>query len=78
MAGFGITLAIVALSCRNFPPAEAQTLLYALGTGFCVIIAVFISVKIRGFGEFPIPPAVMFAILAVIAFYTASGLTAEV
>jgi hypothetical protein len=35
-------------------------------------------VKIRGLGEFPIPPAVMFAILAVISFYTASGLTAEV
>ena len=38
----------------------------------------FITVKIRGFGVFPIPPAVMFAILAAIAFYTASGLTAEV
>ena len=34
--------------------------------------------KIRGFGEFPIPPTVMFAILAAIGFYTASGLTAEV
>ena len=68
----------MAISCRNFPVVEAQTLLYALGTGFCVIIAVFISVKIRGFGEFPIPPAVMFAILAAIAFYTVSGLTAEV
>ena len=45
---------------------------------FCLIIALFITVKIRGFGEFPIPPAVMFAILAAIAFYTASGLTAEV
>jgi len=36
------------------------------------------TVKIRGFGEFAIPPAVMFAILAAIAYYTASGLTAEV
>jgi len=35
-------------------------------------------VKIGGFSEFPIPPAVMFAILAAIAFYTVSGLTAEV
>jgi hypothetical protein len=31
-------------------------------------------VKIRGFGELPIPPAIMFSILAVISFYTASGL----
>jgi len=35
-------------------------------------------VKIRGFGELPIPPAVTFAILAAIAFYTVSALTAEV
>jgi len=34
-------------------------------------------VKIRGFGEFPIPPAIMFAILAVISFYTAFGLVLE-
>ena len=78
LGAVGITLGIVALSCRNFPVVEAQTLLYALGTGFCVIIAAFITVKIRGFDEFPIPPAVMFAILAAIAFYTASGLKAEV
>ena len=78
LGSIGITFGIVALSCRNFPVVKAQTLLYALGTGFCVMIGVFISVKIRGFGEIQIPPAVMFAILAVIAFYTASGLTAEV
>ena len=51
---------------------------FALGAGFCLIIALFITVKVRCFCEFPIPPAVMFAILAAIAFYTASGLTAEV
>ena len=45
---------------------------------WCPLIALFITVEIRGFGEFPIPQAVMFAILAAIAFYTASGLTAEV
>ena len=77
LGSMGITFGIVALSCRNFPPGEAQTLLYALGTGFCVIVAIFASVKIRGFGEFPIPPAIMFAILAVISFYTASGLVIE-
>ena len=77
LGSVGITFGIVALSCRNFPPGEAQTLLYALGAGFCVIVAIFVSVKIRGFGEFPIPPAIMFAILAVISFYTASGLVIE-
>ena len=77
LGSIGITFGIVALSCRNFPPGEAQTLLYALGAGFCVIVAIFVSVKIRGFGEFPIPPAVMFAILAIISFYTASELVIE-
>ena len=77
LGSIGITFGIVALSCRNFPPGEAQTLLYALGAGFCVIVAIFVSVKIRGFGEFPIPPAIMFAVLAVISFYTASGLVIE-
>ena len=77
LGGIGITLAIVALSSRNFPSAEAQSLLYALGSGFCVVVAIFATVKLRGFGVFPLPPAIMFLILAAIAFYTASGLTVE-
>ena len=77
LGGVGITLAIVALSSRNFPPSEAQSLLYALGSGFCVIVAIFATVKLRGLGVFPLPPAIMFLILAAIAFYTASGLTVE-
>jgi len=77
LGGVGITLAIVALSSRNFSPTEAKSLLYALGSGFCVIVAIFATVKLRGFGEFPLPPAIMFLILAAIAFYTASGLTVE-
>ena len=77
LGGVGLTLAIVTLSSRNFSPAEAQSLLYALGTGFCLIIAIFASVKLRGYGVFPLPPTIMFLILAAIAFYTASGLTVE-
>ena len=77
LGGVGLTLAIVALSSRNFSPAEAQSLLYALGTGFCLIVAIFASVKLRGYGVLPVPPAIMFLILAAIAFYTASGLTVE-
>ena len=77
LGGVGLTLAIVALSSRYFAPAEAQSLLYALGAGFCVIVAIFASVKLRGYGVFPVPPAIMFLILAAIAFYTASGLTIE-
>ena len=74
LGSLGITLGIISLSCRNFPLVESQTLLYALGIGFCVIIVVFLTVKLRSFGEFPVPPAIMFSILAIIAFYTASGL----
>ena len=77
LGGVGITLAIVALSSRNFQPSEAQSLLYALGSGFCVIVAIFATVKLRGFGAFPLPPAIMFLMLSAIAFYTASGLTVE-
>ena len=77
LGGVGITLAIVALSSRNFSPVEAKSLLYALGTGFVVIVTIFATVKLRGFGVFPIPPAIMFLVLAGIAFYTGSGLTIE-
>ena len=77
LGGVGITLAIVALSSRNFSPAEAKSLLYALGTGFVIIVTIFATVKLRGFGVFPLPPAIMFLILAAIAFYTGSGLTVE-
>ena len=77
LGGVGITLAIVALSSRNFSPAEAKSLLYALGTGFVVIVTIFATVKLRGFGVLPLPPAIMFLVLAAIAFYTGSGLTVE-
>ena len=77
LGGVGITLAIVALSSRNFSPVEAKSLLYALGTGFVVIVTIFATIKLRGFGVFPVPPAIMFLILAAIAFYTGSGLTVE-
>ena len=77
LGGVGITLAIVALSSRNFSPAEAKSLLYALGTGFVVIVTIFATIKLRGYGVFPLPPAIMFLILAAIAFYSGSGLTIE-
>ena len=77
LGGVGITLAIVALSSRNFSPVEAKSLLYALGTGFVVIVTIFATIKLRGFGVFPLPPAIMFLILAAIAFYTGSGLKVE-
>ena len=77
LGGVGITLAIVALSSRNFSPVEAKSLLYALGTGFVVIVTIFATIKLRGFGVFPLPPAIMFLVLAAIAFYSGSGLTVE-
>ena len=77
LGGVGITLAIVALSSRNFSPEEAKSLLYALGSGFVVIVTIFATIKLRGFGVFPLPPAIMFLILAAIAFYSGSKLTVE-
>ena len=77
LGGVGITLAIVALSSRNFSPEEAKSLLYALGSGFVVIVTIFATIKLRGYGVFPLPPAIMFLILAAIAFYSGSGLTVE-
>ena len=77
LGGVGVTLAIVALSSRNFSPVEAKSLLYALGTGFVVIVTIFVTIKLRGFGVFPLPPAIMFLTLAAIAFYSGSGLTVE-
>ena len=67
----------MALSSSNFSHAEAKSLLYALGTGFIVIVTIFVTAKLRGFGVFPLPPAIMFIILVAIAFYTGSGLTVE-
>ena len=46
LGGVGITLAIVALSSRNFSPEEAKSLLYALGTGFVVIVTIFVTIKL--------------------------------
>ena len=75
--GLGITRAIVASSSRNFSLAEAKALLYALGTGFIVMVTTFATVKLRGFGVFPLSPTIKFLILAEIGFYTAFGLTVE-
>ena len=78
LGAVGMTFGIVSIQCRNFPVVDALRPLFELGEGFCLIIALFITVKIRSFGEFPIPPVVIFSILAATAFYTASRLTADV
>ena len=72
--GLGLALGMVAIYCRNLPPEYANTVLLSLGTGFILVNISLISGKIRGFGdELPIPPMVIFAVLTIIAYYTALG-----
>ena len=70
----GLALGMVAIYCRNLPPEYANTVLLSLGTGFILVNISLISGKLRGFGdELPIPPMVIFAVLTIIAYYTALG-----
>ncbi len=72
--GLGLALGMVAIYCRNLPPQYANTVLLSLGTGFILVNISLISGKLRGFGdELPIPPMVIFAVLTIIAYYTALG-----
>ena len=72
--GLGLALGMVAIYCRNLPPEYANTVLLSLGTGFILVNISLISGKLRGFGdELPIPPMVIFAVLTIIAYYTALG-----
>ena len=72
--GLGLALGMVAIYCRNLPPEYANTVLLSLGTGFILVNISIISGKLRGFGdELPIPPMVIFAVLTIIAYYTALG-----
>ena len=70
--GLGLALGMVAIYCRNLPPEYAKTVILSLGTGFIFVNAAIISGKIRGFDEeLPVPPMVIFAILTILAYYTA-------
>ena len=70
--GLGLALGMVAIYCRNLPPEYANTVLLSLGTGFILVNASLVSGKLRGFGdELPIPPMVIFTVLAILAYYTA-------
>ena len=73
IGGISIAVGIIALYCKDFPVDQASALLVAMGTGFIVIMAVIISMKLRGFSdEVAVPPLVMFIILTIIAFYASS------
>ena len=74
IGGSAIAIGITALYCRNLPAEQASTLPVVLGIGFIVLIAAIVSTKLRGFSDhIPIPPAVSFIILTVIAFYASSN-----
>ena len=73
IGGISIAVGIIALYCKDFPVDQASALLVAMGTGFIVIMAAIISMKLRGFSdEVAVPPLVMFIILTIIAFYASS------
>ena len=66
----GLAIGCVALFCRNFPQESAQTLLLAIGVGLILAAVVLSTAKWRGFEKtLPIPPLVLFTVLAAIAFY---------
>ena len=70
--GLGLALGIIAIYCRNLPSEYAETVLLSLGIGFVILNLAFLSGK-RFEDELPIPPMVIFLILAILAFYSALG-----
>ena len=70
--GLGLALGMVAIYCRNLPSEYATKVLLSLSTGFILVNADLLSVKLRGFSdELPLPPMVIFLILTLIAYYSA-------
>ena len=67
----GLALGIVAIYCRNLPLEYSKTVLLSLGTGFFIFLIALGSCKIRGFGDVPIPPMIIFTILTILAYYSA-------
>ena len=70
--GLGLALGIIAIYCRNLPSEYAETVLLSLGIGFVIVNLALLSGK-RFEDELPIPPMVIFLILAILAFYSALG-----
>ena len=70
--GLGLALGIIAIYSRNLPSEYAETVLLSLGIGFVIINLALLSGK-RFEDELPIPPMVIFLILAILAFYSALG-----
>ena len=70
--GLGLALGIIAIYCRNLPSEYAETVLLSLGIGFVIINLALLSGK-RFEDELPIPPMVIFLILAILALYSALG-----
>ena len=71
LGGISIGMGVIALSCREIPPAQAMVLLNGMGIAFIIIAIGIISVKPRGFDkQIAFPPVILFSILTVIAFYT--------
>ena len=67
----GLALGMVAIYCRNLPSEFSKTVLLSLGTGFFIFLIALASCKMRRFGDVPVPPTVIFLILAILAYYSA-------
>ena len=70
--GLGLALGIIAIYCRNLPSEYAETVLLSIGIGFVIVNLALLSGK-RFEDELPIPPMVIFLILAILALYSALG-----
>jgi hypothetical protein len=71
LGGFGIAIGTIAMYCRDLPAEHASRVLFAMGSGFIVVIITIISGKFRGFDEnLPLPPIILFTLLTILAYYS--------
>ena len=71
LGGVSMAIGFISLYSRNLPTEYAKILLFALGLGFLIINSQIVLSKVRGFAkELPIPPIILFFLLAIIAFYS--------
>ena len=69
LGGLAIAIGTIALYCRHLPAEHAGHLLFSMGSGFVVVILTIVSGKLRGFDdEIPIPPIILFTLLAILAY----------
>ena len=72
LGGSAMWSGLIAILSRDFPAAQASSLLTAYGIGMSIMLVSILFIKPRKFSDdIPLPPVVMFVILIAIAFYSA-------